>query len=563
MTNPPYPDGPQHAHPQSPPATRPLAPPPAQHLPHAIVSTHTLITTDSDGLTLQIPLVRADQLPTYIQVATPSFSSSQSKVLGHDFCYNQIMAYLDGSATNADGHGVFNPAVHEVWREMDVRRPVGWGGMMAQAGYGQCGVGAAAGLWPDTTTHLGGLDVNGGLDFNNLNAVLGQLSLNSQEPHSHPETQDFAARQSYLLSQGLYRKEPCNAFRQKGHCKWGDKCTYSHEAPTSAPPVQQALDHRLLPLLQSALFLQQQQQQAHSSHPPIPLSPPRLVPTAPPYKPQTPYRPPPLSRTTSTPTPAPQKGKGLKTHCTYFLRTGQCDFMQQGCKFSHERPEDPILRTVNNETIVVVPGKKSGSSSPESGLSTKGRNIPINFGRGTLSRQASTETGLTTPSPGREKEQYSPLGGLHPSRTQDPLFAIFNPPRAQETPRRRTGTVSSSGLYNVLAEIERQQGGSPQATATQKPVGSGRFEGKQSRIWGENYRENKERRERQRRVEIMDGSLPDSEEKGDGSRGGSEPNGSPVSSQDEEEGPGAAFRFGGLKVKGAQERRGELISFDS
>ncbi|KAK6339601.1 hypothetical protein TWF718_008997 [Orbilia javanica] len=29
---------------------------------------------------------------------------------------------------------------------------------------------------------------------------------------------------------------------------------------------------------------------------------------------------------------------GVKTHCAYFLRTGRCDFAQQGCKFSHELP---------------------------------------------------------------------------------------------------------------------------------------------------------------------------------------------------------------------------------
>ncbi|EWC46585.1 hypothetical protein DRE_04072 [Drechslerella stenobrocha 248] len=29
---------------------------------------------------------------------------------------------------------------------------------------------------------------------------------------------------------------------------------------------------------------------------------------------------------------------GVKTHCAFYLRTGHCDFAQQGCKFSHELP---------------------------------------------------------------------------------------------------------------------------------------------------------------------------------------------------------------------------------
>lgn len=33
---------------------------------------------------------------------------------------------------------------------------------------------------------------------------------------------------------------------------------------------------------------------------------------------------------------------GVKTHCAFFLRTGHCDFAQQGCKFSHELPPGGI-----------------------------------------------------------------------------------------------------------------------------------------------------------------------------------------------------------------------------
>ena len=31
---------------------------------------------------------------------------------------------------------------------------------------------------------------------------------------------------------------------------------------------------------------------------------------------------------------------GKKEHCTYYLRTGKCDYLQTGCKYKHEYPED-------------------------------------------------------------------------------------------------------------------------------------------------------------------------------------------------------------------------------
>lgn len=42
-------------------------------------------------------------------------------------------------------------------------------------------------------------------------------------------------------------------------------------------------------------------------------------------------------RTISTTDPA----KHIKTHCTFFLRFGECDYWP-ACKFSHERPEGSV-----------------------------------------------------------------------------------------------------------------------------------------------------------------------------------------------------------------------------
>ncbi|KAK6514258.1 hypothetical protein TWF506_008656 [Arthrobotrys conoides] len=50
---------------------------------------------------------------------------------------------------------------------------------------------------------------------------------------------------------------------------------------------------------------------------------------------------------------------GVKTHCAYFLRTGRCDFAQQGCKFSHELPP-------GGQAELALPTARRTVSSPPS-----------------------------------------------------------------------------------------------------------------------------------------------------------------------------------------------------
>ncbi|KAF3178163.1 hypothetical protein TWF225_007931 [Orbilia oligospora] len=49
---------------------------------------------------------------------------------------------------------------------------------------------------------------------------------------------------------------------------------------------------------------------------------------------------------------------GVKTHCAYFLRTGRCDFAQQGCKFSHELPPG------GQAELTLPPARRTVSSPP-------------------------------------------------------------------------------------------------------------------------------------------------------------------------------------------------------
>lgn len=60
------------------------------------------------------------------------------------------------------------------------------------------------------------------------------------------------------------------------------------------------------------------------------------------------YTPPSQSRLFSAATTAPPSGKipdaNKKTHCTYWIRTGECDYTQQGCMYKHEMPDEKGLR---------------------------------------------------------------------------------------------------------------------------------------------------------------------------------------------------------------------------
>lgn len=48
------------------------------------------------------------------------------------------------------------------------------------------------------------------------------------------------------------------------------------------------------------------------------------------------------SLATNSDKPLPEKGE--KIYCTHWLKYGKCSFMQQGCKYKHERPEDEEMQ---------------------------------------------------------------------------------------------------------------------------------------------------------------------------------------------------------------------------
>ncbi|KAH0615280.1 uncharacterized protein H6S33_000916 [Morchella sextelata] len=58
---------------------------------------------------------------------------------------------------------------------------------------------------------------------------------------------------------------------------------------------------------------------------------------------------------------SPTPSQHIKTHCTFFLRFGECDYWPT-CKFSHERPEGS-WRSSSRKLATTLPQRRSGSNS--------------------------------------------------------------------------------------------------------------------------------------------------------------------------------------------------------
>ncbi|KAI4132851.1 MAG: hypothetical protein LQ347_002426, partial [Umbilicaria vellea] len=60
---------------------------------------------------------------------------------------------------------------------------------------------------------------------------------------------------------------------------------------------------------------------------------------------------PPTSNSSSSPTPSPKKKE--KVYCSFWIRRGECDYTQQGCRYKHEMPTDRT--TLRDLGITMIP----------------------------------------------------------------------------------------------------------------------------------------------------------------------------------------------------------------
>lgn len=47
-----------------------------------------------------------------------------------------------------------------------------------------------------------------------------------------------------------------------------------------------------------------------------------------------------------SPSSSPWSGREKKEYCTYWIRHGECDYMQQGCLYRHEMPDKVTLQKI-------------------------------------------------------------------------------------------------------------------------------------------------------------------------------------------------------------------------
>lgn len=73
---------------------------------------------------------------------------------------------------------------------------------------------------------------------------------------------------------------------------------------------------------------------------------------------------------------------GKKVYCSHWIRTGECDFLQQGCLYKHEMPDDATLKAIGIRVLPVWYIAAHPEKARERG-----------FGRGSGASLASGEVG--------------------------------------------------------------------------------------------------------------------------------------------------------------------------
>ncbi|KAK6526294.1 hypothetical protein TWF694_004894 [Orbilia ellipsospora] len=119
---------------------------------------------------------------------------------------------------------------------------------------------------------------------------------------------------------------------------------------------------------------------------------------------------------------------GIKTHCAYFLRTGHCDFAQQGCKFSHELPPGgPAELSGPPSTRLAIPPPGFVGPPPRAMYTEPLVPVPrmSTLGPGHMSGPMRSVSGPSRSSLRRLEEMYQPmvptLGGI------DISYPHYNP----------------------------------------------------------------------------------------------------------------------------------------
>lgn len=68
---------------------------------------------------------------------------------------------------------------------------------------------------------------------------------------------------------------------------------------------------------------------------------------SPAHKPETALK---ISRTSSSSPKSPYEQKD-KIYCSYWIRSGECDYTQQGCRYKHEMPDKATLASIGFRTV--------------------------------------------------------------------------------------------------------------------------------------------------------------------------------------------------------------------
>ncbi|KAI9658192.1 MAG: hypothetical protein M1831_004039 [Alyxoria varia] len=167
-----------------------------------------------------------------------------------------------------------------------------------------------------------------------MNTDSGVTGARPTQPIRHHQRMSSEAQPYYPSPSHQVSPDPTSGSQQPSSAQFG--FLVRGEGPSGQPAINEP---RSVPPTTPGSFVTasyDNNAQASSTHAHA-GEPHNLTATAPEYTPATSNRP---TRPNSS-AAASSGTQGQKVYCSFWIRTGTCDYLQQGCKYRHEMPKDP------------------------------------------------------------------------------------------------------------------------------------------------------------------------------------------------------------------------------
>ena len=179
---------------------------------------------------------------------------------------------------------------------------------------------------------------------------------------------------------------------------------------------------------------------------------------------------------------------GKKVYCTYWIRTGNCNYMQEGCKYRHEIPPDDEMRlaigvrtypTWPREDPVCNPRPPAIKALPKPALDAptwrrqgpqRGRTEPHVVDKQSTSTNISPASVSATADKGKIRSLPNPLTPVRTSGFHPPQSSMVNEPPKDSTVSQQQAQTHARPV--LLLNPNRQNPSNPTSTGTHTHAGT-------------------------------------------------------------------------------------------